>query len=288
MVALVGRGAVHRSAGRFSDVHRDSDTAIGHFTALVNTAGAGVIGANQLPLGECVALVGAAIAPEETEVEAVLAQLDGIAAGVGESSVEGVRRLLFDELGFSGNRTDYYSLDNSRLDLVLERRVGIPISLGIVMVEVARRVGVPLHLCALPGHVVVGDGARRWYDAFDGGRALDVEACRALVAELNPVWKVEPEHLEPVGAPMVLIRVLNNMVAIASRSGGPELYTLLRLRAALPAMSRRERLLLGGLHAQHGELASAADELESAVRVEPGVDDDAVLRLAQRHRAALN
>src|SRR5690349_8082977 len=59
-------------------------------------------------------------------------------------AVRTINRVLFDEEGFTGNRADYYNLDNSCLDRVLETRTGIPITLSIVYMEVARQVGIPL------------------------------------------------------------------------------------------------------------------------------------------------
>ena len=279
-------------AGTFIDVYRDRATAIRHFTSLVGSLPASIDAVAADPtapsLGELVTLIGATVAPHEVDVEATLARFDGIAAAVGEQTVDGVRRRLFDDLGFAGNSADYYSLDNSRLDLVVDRRVGIPITLGIVMVEVGRRVGVPLHLCALPGHVVVGDGARRWYDAFDGGRPMDAHDCQELVSNIDLRLRITESDLEPTPPQSILIRVLNNMVAVASRDHHDLVYPLLQLRSALPDMSPRERVLLGRGHAEAGDVVAASDQLEAAAAMLDGDDARSLEAEAARYLARLN
>ena len=98
-----------------------------------------------------------------------------------------LRDHLHGDLGFRANREDYYDPRNSYLNEVLDRRLGIPISLSLVYVEVARRAGLPLHGVGLPGHFLVGyrdDRTEVFLDPFDGGRTVDEAACRALVAEV--------------------------------------------------------------------------------------------------------
>src|ERR1041385_594921 len=80
-----------------------------------------------------------------------------------------LNRYLFEELGFSGNQDDYYNPRNSCIDQVLDRRTGIPITLSVVYIELARRLGRPVHGVGLPGHFVVAynDGAYSTYiDTF--------------------------------------------------------------------------------------------------------------------------
>src|SRR5438552_340584 len=71
-------------------------------------------------------------------------------------TVDAINQVLFEEEGFTGNRDDYYDVENSYLDSVLARRTGIPITLSIVYMEVARQVGLPMQGIGLPGHFVVG------------------------------------------------------------------------------------------------------------------------------------
>ncbi len=71
-----------------------------------------------------------------------------------------MRTYLFESLGFRGNTRDYGDPENSFLDSVLKRRVGIPITLALVMMEVGRRVGAPVHGVGMPGHFLVMDASR--------------------------------------------------------------------------------------------------------------------------------
>src|SRR5256885_16075663 len=122
----------------------------GRFAELVNGLEAA------LPLDEAGLLI-AAHAKPELDVGEQLARFDALADRVGEPTLDGLRRLLFRDLGFAGNEDDYFDPRNSYLDDVLERRTGIPISLAVVMMEVGRRVGVPLSGVSMPGHFLVPD-----------------------------------------------------------------------------------------------------------------------------------
>ena len=89
---------------------------------------------------------------------------------------------MFRDLGFRGDRRHYYDPENSLLDRVLDRRVGIPLTLSVVMMEVARRIGVPLGGVAMPGHFLVRDRVLPdvFVDPFDGGRTLDLAGVQRL------------------------------------------------------------------------------------------------------------
>src|SRR5439155_2918316 len=118
------------------------------------------------------------------ELEQYLAALDrlGVEArarlerpgAASEPPLRAVTRLLHDELGFRGNADDYYDPRNSFLNEVLDRRTGIPITLAIVMLEVAARAGVQAHGVSFPGHFIVrSPGASpssgpKFFDPFDG------------------------------------------------------------------------------------------------------------------------
>src|SRR5690606_26921017 len=92
-----------------------------------------------------------------------------------------INRHLFQELGYTGNHDAYYDPRNSYLNKVLERRLGNPISLAMVQMEVARRLGIPLDGVSFPGHFLVRlpvDGGLLVMDPFNGGRPLAVEELR--------------------------------------------------------------------------------------------------------------
>jgi regulator of sirC expression with transglutaminase-like and TPR domain len=89
-----------------------------------------------------------------------------------------LNRYLFDELGFSGNSDDFYDPRNSFLNEVIERRVGIPITLGVVYIEIGRRIGLGLHGVSFPGHFLVKCALRDGIvvlDPYSRGVSLDAD-----------------------------------------------------------------------------------------------------------------
>ena len=121
----------------------------------------------------------------ELDPKPFLAQLDALASAIGTASrgresLDRLRRVLFEEFGLRGNESDYYDPRNSCLNQVLEQKLGIPITLSVVVLEVGRRLGLPVYGVGLPGHFLVGydDGSTSTFlDPFHGGEELTPEAC---------------------------------------------------------------------------------------------------------------
>lgn len=187
-----------------------------------------------------------------------LAALDVLAADCPTPTADGIARYLFHDEHFVGNRRDYADWRNSCLDRVIASRTGIPITLSIVMIEVGRRLGVPLAGVGMPAHFIVGASAAgdgeldTFYDPFGGGTRLDRDGARALFDEVTAgrvPW--EDAYLAPTPPRDIVIRVLNN------------------LRATL--RSRGDVLRLGivmGLRGEVAELAAAeATEIDAAIGV---------------------
>jgi regulator of sirC expression with transglutaminase-like and TPR domain len=176
-----------------------------------------------------------------------LARLDELAALVESPTADGVFASLFGRLGFRGDRERYYSLENSLIDRVIDRRLGIPISLSVVFIEVARRVGVELNGVGLPGHFVVATvGGETFYDAFEPSGPMNRAACTGLISRLagRPI-ALPPEAFAPMGPLAVVQRMLNNMKAIlvqqtASPLAVGALGSVMALRSALPTIGRSE------------------------------------------------
>jgi regulator of sirC expression with transglutaminase-like and TPR domain len=190
-----------------------------------------------LPLDEAGLLI-AAHAKPDLDVARHLAQFDALAEEVGEPTLDGLRRLLFRDLGFAGNEDDYYDPRNSYLDDVLERRTGIPISLAVVMMEVGRRVGVPLSGVSMPGHFLVRDKVdpEVFIDPFARGIVLDRRGCQLRFHGVHGVTATfDPAFLEPVGRRAIVDRMLANLEGIAGvRGDRTMLGWVLRLRSSLP------------------------------------------------------
>jgi regulator of sirC expression with transglutaminase-like and TPR domain len=141
-----------------------------------------------------------------------------------------LNRFVYGECGFAGNREWYSDIRNSMLNLVLDRRVGIPITLALVYIEVARRAGVAVHGIAFPGHfllrVPADQGSRRSpvagarrepeadlvLDPFDGGRFMSEADCRILLnSQLGDEVPFDPRLLRPCSGAHLVARLLNNL-----------------------------------------------------------------------------
>ena len=166
-----------------------------------------------------------------------LAELDRLAAGV--DSVDGLVHRLFVEEAFAGNTRNYRDPRNSLLNQVLARRLGIPITLAVVTIEVGRRAGVALEGVGMPGHFLVRvPGTERYLDVFDGGRTLDPDGCEARFRSATGAGPEVPfgRHLlGTASTTSILTRMLQNLRGVF-RSGYRSLDRewVLRMRLALP------------------------------------------------------
>jgi regulator of sirC expression with transglutaminase-like and TPR domain len=161
-----------------------------------------------------------------------------------------VLRVLYGDLGFRGNADDYYDPRNSFLNEVLDRRTGIPITLGVVLIEVCRRVGVDARGVSYPGHFLVRSataGGAVFIDPFEGVQ-LDEGDLQALyqraTGEDGPL---DPRRLEPATRKQILLRMLNNLRCVyETRSDQQRLQDVL-LRMAVLAPSDDLRRDIDGL-----------------------------------------
>jgi regulator of sirC expression with transglutaminase-like and TPR domain len=240
-----------------------------------------------LPLDEASLLV-ASFASPDLDVPAQLARLDDLAAGVWAPTLDALRKRLFGELGFGGDDADYYDPRNSYLDAVLDRRVGIPISLSILLMEVGRRIGVPLSGVSMPGHFLVRDKVdpEVFVDPFARGVELDRRGAEARFHAIQgPGAVFDPAFLEPVGRRSIVARVLANLEAVAVLRGDRQLLLwVLRLRTTLPSAGSAEVQRLAKALAAAGRYGEAAAELDGLA--EAGVEGAAAS--AARFRARLN
>src|SRR2546427_11095820 len=100
-----------------------------------------------------------------------------------KSQIAHLNRLLFEEMGFRGNREEYYDPRNSFLNDVLDRRIGIPITLAVLYVAIGERAGLPVRGVGMPGHFLVkyapATSGEIFIDAFNG-RTLTREECAKM------------------------------------------------------------------------------------------------------------
>jgi len=204
--------------------------------------------------------------------EAALGQLDAIAERVrirldaGDPTQTLVNRLhdvLYRELGFRGpTAAEYGDPSNSHFDEVIGRRVGLPISLAIVELEVAARLGLSLVGIGLPGHFVVGGPDGLLIDPADGGRSLTPDDCQALIRRaVGDGVLFHVGMLRPAGRREILARVLRNLkVARLGRRDWPAavdaIDLLLVLEPTDPDHGRDRGLLLGRM-GRFGEAIAA-------------------------------
>jgi regulator of sirC expression with transglutaminase-like and TPR domain len=246
---------------------------------------------DEIPLDEAALLI-AAHAEPGLDIAAWQQHLDDLAAGApsgGDPAVPAaLARHLFVDLGFAGNRERYLDPENSYLDQVLERRLGIPITLSVVMLEVGRRNGVALHAVGMPGHFLVGAGADEWFDPFNAGVRLDRQGCAARFAETQGGAPLRAEYLQPVGTRRVLERMLGNLHNVFVPRRSPHAVWVTRLRLAFPDLSAVERGQLAALLGELGCFTEAARELDDVARGLPGEQGRRAAAAASRLRARAN
>lgn len=165
-----------------------------------------------------------------------LASLDELAGACPTPTRDGVIQYLFGSQMFGPDRRDYHSWKNSCLAEVIARRRGMPISLSILAIEVARRVGVRLAGVGLPGHFVVCDRDDPvWFaDPFHATAGLTVDDCRELVGRMG-VTRWSPSFVRPVADRLIIARVLNNLQSVcAARHDGVRLALVMQARRLFP------------------------------------------------------
>ncbi len=201
-----------------------------------------------------------------------------------------LRQAVYEDAGFRGNREQYYDVRNSYLNEVLDRRLGIPISLALVMLGITRRLGWPVHAVNFPQHFLLAwrsPGTVLPLDTFDGlvlGAEEVAERWRLATGDVAPDLN---EMLTPAEPSMVLIRVLNNIRVVHTRGRRYRLAAMANEKMALlePENPYHERdlglLLLGA-----GDVAAGVSRLENYLQRAPGGEDVPALRERLAHLRA--
>lgn len=251
--------------GRWCDDQRV--TSIPHRASVVERF-AGLVVQPTVPLGEGCLLIASHLGhadPVDEGMGRLAALADAVDVPDGGVGLAAVARHLFGELGFHGDRKHYYDPANSLLPDVLRRRTGIPITLAVVVIDVARRRGVPAVGVGMPGHFLVGDptAPQRWLDAFDDGAWIDATEARARFAAVHgAAASFDPSFLAPTPDPLVLARVLANLASVHRSIGdGNRLLRTLELRATIPGAGTgpRARAELAEAMVGVGRVADAAE-----------------------------
>lgn len=197
--------------------------------------------------------------------------------------LKALNHYIYDELGFRGNISDYYDPCNSFFDQVFDRRLGIPITLSLVYLELAKRVDFPMEGIGMPGHFLIRpcvDEMDVYVDAFHRGEVLFAQDCQERLQHIygQPVT-LQPEHLSPVSNSQFLARLLNNLKAV-----------YLNRREPLPALGAIEGILLlfphwwserrdrGLILYELREWDAARQDLQAYVQANPEAPDTIVIQ----------
>lgn len=216
---------------------------------------------------------------------AYLKKLDRLAAqlrprlrGSLEARTEALSTFLFEDCGFVGNTAHYYDPRNSYLNKVLDRQVGLPISLSVLAMAVGARAGLRVEGVGLPGHFIaksVDDTGEVLFDPFNGGQFLDIEACEALVgAVTGKPFEATPEALAPAPPGAIVARVLQNLKTayLADRAYSRAARVTWRLSQLLPN-DPTQRRDLGLLFCKAEMPGRAIDHLRHYLAAEPNATD---------------
>jgi len=179
-----------------------------------------------LPLDRAALIMGLEEYPD-LDVQEYLRRLDTLAARaevlVGEDSnpinrIESINQVLFVQEGLRGNDEDYYDPRNSFLNEVLDRRLGIPISLSVIFMEVAKRINFPIMGLGFPGHFLVkhvSNDRDIIIDPFNLGRILTPNDCQELLDKAhNGAVPMNASLLQPMDKRAILTRMLYNLKGV--------------------------------------------------------------------------
>ena len=211
-----------------------------------------------------------------------------------------INRYLFDELGFAGNDQQYDDPRNSYLNEVFDRKLGIPISLAVVQIELMRRLGLPLDGISFPGHFLVRlpvDDGILVMDPFNKGRPVSADELRERASPhlggRAPDDGQLIEILAPASHRTILARMLRNLNGLYLQQADWERVArtsdrLLKL-APEAAEAWRDR---GLAYRELGHAHGAREDLARYLQMQPGADDEEAVRAAlvdvSGHRGRLN
>ncbi|HUL78842.1 MAG TPA: transglutaminase-like domain-containing protein [Vicinamibacteria bacterium] len=195
-----------------------------------------------------------------------------------ERAIMALNRYMFQELGFRGNTEQYYDARNSYLNEVMDRRVGIPITLSTVYMEVAGRAGLEVEGVGLPGHFVVRiqtPARPLLVDPFHGGTLLTEKDCQERLDRIfNGKVKLEAKMLRPCRRKDMLERLLRNLKAIYLRDQDTDrALRVVDLIVRIQPGSAEDLRDRGVLYASLDCYGLAARDLESYLALAPGAKD---------------
>lgn len=196
---------------------------------------------------------------------------------------ERLSEFLFDTLGFAGDESDYADPRNSYLNEVLDRRLGLPITLSVVYVDIATRLGLPAYGIGLPGHFIVGVRAgddAHWLDPFYGGRWLTLNDCAELIylstgfeGPLDAAWFLPALDRD------ILTRMVHNLRGTyVRRQAWSQAAAAIRMLRLMQPESAEHLRDLGLVYFRQQSLPQAAYFLNEYLSHAPQASDAAMIR----------
>jgi regulator of sirC expression with transglutaminase-like and TPR domain len=228
----------------------------------------------------------------DLEVDAYLNSLDVMASEVEERlpieryplrMLQCLNQYFYEDLGFTGNTRDYYDPRNSFLNEVIDRRTGIPITLSLVYLEVARRLDFPMIGVNMPGHFLIRpdfEDAGIFVDAFNRGEILFEQDCEQRLSQMygHPV-PMQPSFMASVSSRELLARMLRNLkfIYLNRNDFAKALKSVERILMLLPEVPSelRDR---GLLYYQMGDESKAVQDLEIYLAILPNAEDAPAIR----------
>ena len=242
-------------------------------------------------LGYAALTIGLSVNPH-LDIPAYLQRIDQLAREVADRrdpagdvyhSLAALNHVLFRQHGFDGNRDDYYDPRNSFLSEVLDRKIGIPITLCVLYMEVARRISVPVEGIGFPGHFLVKCSAGEeaiFIDPFHRGEIKITEDLGQMLEKLyGRKVALRPQFIEAAGKKQILKRMLVNLKAIYLRNNsvGEALSIFDHLIILDPAGAEeiRDR---GSLYLHMGCFRQAREDFDAYLRLAPNAHDAEMVR----------
>lgn len=190
-----------------------------------------------------------------------------------------LNRFFFEDLGFAGVTGEYYDPQNSYINCVLDRRVGIPISLSILYQEIADHAGLRLSGVNMPGHFLLAyqpsHGPRVYIDVFNGGLILPWPECLArLFGFFSEGTSPHERDFPPMPPAAILVRMLRNLKGIYSRGDLPRCLRTQERIVQLAPFDPAEQRDLGILYCETGQPLRAVATFEQLVARLPHMASD--------------
>jgi regulator of sirC expression with transglutaminase-like and TPR domain len=228
----------------------------------------------------------------DLNVDAYIDALDQTAAAVKErlpaefyplKILKTIQQYLYDDLGYSGNRAEYYDPRNSFLNEVIDRRIGIPITLSIIYLAIARRIDFPMIGINMPGHFIIRPIAQDmeiFVDPFNGGDILFLQDCEDLLVKVfDRRVELQPEYLAPVSNQQLIGRLLTNLkiIYVNQRNFPKAAQASERILLVFPnaPLEHRDR---GVFYYRSDRLTEARQDFERYLELAPLAEDAQVIQ----------